>query len=138
MRQGVKMSGLFDSTISLIEQTLNLRSFKHKVLSSNIANLETPGYRARDVKFADELKKIGGGSMAGGLVNTHPGHIGTSSGNSVNPEVTYVSTEAKALDGNTVSVDAEMVKLSENTMMYSLSAKLIKAKFRTLMAAIKG
>ena len=132
------MSGLFDSTISLIENTLNLRAFRHKVLSSNIANIETPGYRAREVKFADELKRIGGNGAGTALVSTHPGHIGMNTDSSVNPEVTLVSTGAEALDGNSVSVDAEMVKLSENTMMYSVSAKLIKAKFRTLMAAIKG
>ena len=132
------MNGLFDSTMSLIEHTLNLRGFRHKVLSSNIANIETPGYRAREVRFEDELKKLGGNAAGKGLVSTHPGHIGMNTSSSVNPEVTFVSAEAEALDGNSVSVDAEMVKLSENTMMYSISAKLMKAKFRTLMTAIKG
>jgi flagellar basal-body rod protein FlgB len=132
------MRGLFDSTMTLIEQTLNLRTFRHKVISSNIANIETPGYRAREVRFEDELKKLGGDAAGKGLLTTHQGHIGMNTSNSVNPEVTLASGEAEALDGNSVSVDAEMVKLSENTMMYSISAKLIKAKFRMLMAAIKG
>ena len=132
------MRGLFDSTMTLIEQTLNLRNFRHKVISSNIANIETPGYRAREVRFEDELKKLGGDAAGKGLVSTHPVHIGMNTSNSANPEVTFVTTEAEALDGNSVGVDAEMVKLSENTMMYSISAKLIKAKFRMLMTAIKG
>ncbi len=132
------MSGLFGSTIALLEQTLNLRSFRHEVISSNIANIETPGYRAREINFAEELKKVGGNGAATGLVGTHPGHIGMSTGGSVDPELSFVSTEAEALDGNSVGVDAEMVKLSENTMMYSISSKLIRAKFRGLMAAIKG
>ena len=62
--------------MALIERTLNLRSFSHEVLSSNIANIETPGYRAREVKFADELKKVGGGAGGTGLVSTHSGYIG--------------------------------------------------------------
>ncbi len=132
------MNGLFDSTISLIGNSLDLRVSRHEVLSSNIANIETPGYRALDIRFEDELRKADGSARGAVLVSTHPGHIAPVAGNSLNPQVFMVSAEPGSLDKNSVSVDSEMVKLSMNSMMYAASAKFMRYKFANLMAAIKG
>lgn len=132
------MSGLFDSTISLIGHSLDLRVSRHNVLASNIANIETPGYRALDIRFEDELRKLDGSARGKVLVSTHPGHIAPDTERSVNPQVFLVSAEPGSLDGNSVGVDSEMVKLSANSMMYAIATKFMQYKFSRLMTAIKG
>jgi flagellar basal-body rod protein FlgB len=124
--------------MALLGRSLNLRASRHDVLSSNIANIETPGYRARDIKFEEELRKADGGARSTVLASTHPGHIAPDTGRSSNPEVFMVSNDSGSLDQNSVGVDSQMVKLSANSMMYSVAARFMKYKFARLMTAIKG
>ncbi|MBI5810478.1 MAG: flagellar basal body rod protein FlgB [Deltaproteobacteria bacterium] len=137
------VKGLFDNTMSIIEKTLDLRATRHKLILSNVANIETPGYRAVDIKFEDELKKIGGAMRGGVLVTTNPGHLSTANaGATANagttaPRVIYRATDIEGYDKNSVGIDSEMAKLSENSLMYNASVKLLKSKFSTLMTAIK-
>ncbi|MBI5345012.1 MAG: flagellar basal body rod protein FlgB [Deltaproteobacteria bacterium] len=131
------VKGLFDNTMSIIEKTLDLRATRHKLILSNVANIETPGYRAVDIKFEDELKKIGGAMRGGVLVTTNPGHLSTANAGATAPRVIYRATDIEGYDKNSVGIDSEMAKLSENSLMYNASVKLLKSKFSTLMTAIK-
>lgn len=131
------MDGLFDKTISLLGNSLDLRASRQKLLSSNIANQETPGYRAVDIKFEDELRKREGSQGDNLLVRTSPGHIIPVKEPFREPQVIDRATEAEGYDRNSVGIEGEMVKLSENTLGYTVSAKLLKSKFTTLMTAIK-
>lgn len=131
-------SGLFDKTINMLGNTLDLRASRHKLLSSNIANQETPGYRAVDIKFEDELmKRQGGLQNANYLSGTNPGHITIGSPSSASPSVIDRATDLAGYDQNSVGIEAEMARLSENTLMYNISAKILKSKFNLLMTAIK-
>lgn len=132
------MADIFDSTIKTLISSMDLRATRHRYLASNIANIDTPGYKAVDIKFADELRRAGSNGAAPRLVGTNPGHIGTGSRAwTPSPEVITTGTAGQALDGNSVGVEREMVKLSENTMMYTVSTKLLRYKFGILMNAIK-
>lgn len=128
--------GLFDKTISLLGNALDLRASRHKLLASNIANQETPGYRAVDMNFEKEMKKASGSVPVSDISRTDPRHIPIRGLNG-EPRVEDRATEIVNYDQNTVGLEAEMVKLSENTLMYNASAKIIKGKFETLLTAIR-
>ena len=104
---------------------------RHRHLASNLANAETPGYRPTDIKFEEALKN----ALPAGA--THPGHIPIQAHDSGNLSPAYRATEFEGYDRNSVGVEAEMVRLSENTIMYSAVAKMLKGKFSLLMTAIK-
>ncbi len=133
--------GLFDNTISLLGNSLDLRAARHKLLSSNIANQETPGYRAVDIKFEEELQKRSGKGAGQGdtevLTRTSPLHLSPVSGIGSEPRVLDRATEIEGYDRNSVGIEGEMARLSENALMYSVTSKLIRGKFMTLMTAIK-
>lgn len=121
----------FDRTISVLENALDFRAERHRHLASNLANVETPGYKPTDIRFEDALKN----ALPAGA--THPGHIPIQAHDSGNLSPAYRATEFEGYDRNSVGVEAEMVRLSENTIMYSAVAKMLKGKFSLLMTAIK-
>ena len=130
--------GMFDSTVNLLGSSLDLRATRHKLLSSNIANQETPGYRAVDINFEQEMQKAEG-SLPGTqpLAATNAGHISTNSPAGPMPAVVDRVTDLEGYDENSVGIEGEMARLSENTIMYRTSAQLLKYKFGILMTAIK-
>lgn len=129
-------NGLFDKTISLLGNSLDLRAARHKLLTSNIANQETPGYRAVDLKFEDELKKRQGGALTP-LERTNTAHMIPVRGIGAGPVVVERATDLESYDKNSVGIEAEMAKLSENSVMYNATTKMLKSKFNLLMTAIK-
>lgn len=130
--------GLFDKTISLLGNTLDLRAARQKLLASNIANEETPGYRAVDINFEDELRRREGSSVAGLTpVSTNPLHMLGVNLTAGQPRILDRATDIEGYDGNSVGIESEMVKLSENSLMYDVSSKMLKSKFNILMTAIK-
>lgn len=130
--------GMFDSTVNLLGNSLDLRAQRHKLLSSNIANQETPGYRAVDINFEQEMKKAEGSlPSAQHLAATNAGHISAGGPSALVPAVVDRVTDLEGYDRNSVGIEAEMARLSENTIMYKASAQLLKHKFNMLMTAIK-
>ncbi len=130
------MSELFGKIFTTLETAMDLRYARHRLVASNIANAETPGYRAKDIRFEVELKRELEGRRGTVMpVRTHPLHMGGSDG--VTASIIERGSATGGLDGNTVSLDEEMVRLTENATMYSVLAKLIKHKFSHLMTAIK-
>ncbi len=133
------IKGLFGSTINLLANSLDIRAEKHKHIASNIANIETPGYKAMDINFASELKKMEG-TVNGtpGMVSTNPLHMDAKSTMSgYSPEAVKKPTDYEGLDNNSVGLENEMVKMADNSMMYGLSVKLLQRKLAGLMTAIK-
>jgi flagellar basal-body rod protein FlgB len=103
----------------LLEKALNIRGFYHKVLASNIANVETPGYKEKDIDFNTELKK-------------------SIEGNTANAEVREKSDAGgiDGIDGNSVNMEDQIVKLTENTMMFNAFVQLINKKFSMMRYVI--
>ena len=132
-------TGIFDKTIGMLGSALDLRAARQRLISSNIANQDTPGYKASDIKFEDELRKREGTGGAPVLVRTSSGHLplsGSGSGTG-DPRVIERGGETEGYDQNSVGIEGEMARLSENALMYSVASKLIRGKFSTLMTAIK-
>jgi flagellar basal-body rod protein FlgB len=133
-------SGIFDGTISLLQKSLNVRSAQHQVLSSNVANADTPNYKAFEVAVDEELRKLGTGKPRIQLARTQSNHLPV--GRNEADRVSLKNSPAPALslraDGNTVDLDRAMGELSENTIKYKTSAQLIAIKLKDLKNAIMG
>jgi len=129
---------IFGSSFSLLSKVLDLRSQRHSVIASNLANVDTPGYKAVHVAFEDELKKALPETNTLNLAKTHTEHIPTQgSFDDITPVVIKQGRHNPRPDGNTVDMDKEFVKMSKNQMMYSAVAKILGKKFEGLISAIR-
>ena len=133
-------NSLFSESISTLQKTLNAGSLRHKVLTANIANIDTPNYKAFEVVMEDELKKNGQSAHPIQLVRTRPEHLSGrySSATKVNVREAAPPALNFRADGNTVDLDKTMGKLAENTLLYRAAAQIIKRKFQGLKNAIQG
>lgn len=131
---------LFDETITALQKSLNVGSLRHKVLTSNIANIDTPNYKAFEVVMEDALQKENRTAAPIELVRTRPEHL-AGRHSAANP-VKIKEADAPKLnfraDGNTVDLDRTMGELAENTLLYRTAAQIIKMKFQGLKNAIQG
>ncbi|MBU0665437.1 MAG: flagellar basal body rod protein FlgB [Proteobacteria bacterium] len=129
---------LFDSNINLLKKTLDLRSANQRVIASNIANADTPGYTPSHLEFEQELQQAIQGK---GLTQvTHPNHIplGASDLSSVTGTIVKDPDTTGIGDQNGVSIDQEMMDLSENELIYETAAQLLKKKLSQLSYVIQG
>jgi flagellar basal-body rod protein FlgB len=137
----VPTQSLFAGSISALEKTLNIGSLRHKVLTANIANIDTPNYKAFEVVMEDELRKNGRPAHPIiRLVRTQPDHLHGRRHSSSNVKLEAADPPALNLraDGNTVDLDKTMGKLAENTLLYRAAALMIKRKFQGLKNVIQG
>jgi flagellar basal-body rod protein FlgB len=129
----------FDSNMQLLSKVLDLRAQKAQVISSNIANAETPGYSAQRFNFEEDLAMAlrGGGAK---LTTSHRAHIplGPSNFQSVTGKVVTVKDQTGIGDKNSVSVNQEMTDLSENELLYETAAQLLKKKITQLNMVLTG
>jgi len=113
---------------------LQLRGKRNYILVSNIANAATPNYKARDISFLDELKKV---DRDGPIKTTHSNHIVQNSGKSIH-ETSYREPLITSLDGNTVELAVEQMQFAENSMRYTTTVNFLNGKINKIMSAIRG
>lgn len=118
------------------EQALNFRALRNEVLASNIANADTPNYKARDVDFAEALKSAQSGRL--GLAKTSGLHQEGGSVRRIGANVMYRVPTQPSLDGNTVQTDVEQAAFAENAVQYRASLAFLDGTIRTLRYALKG
>jgi len=116
-----------------LERVLDLSAFRHQVIAANLANVDTPGYRTRDVReFAGEIEQ----AMTGG---EEPSLTGPSF---ATQSFTPVAHEIRGLlerpDGNNVSVERESLLLAQNQLRFQVAVQFLKAEFHRLSSAING
>ncbi len=128
----------FDSNIKLLHKVLDLRSTNQRVIATNIANAETPGYARKVFTFEDQLQNAIT-AKPGALATTHGKHIATSptSVGSVTGRVHEIKDKTGIGDENAVSMDTEMIELSKNELLYETAAQLLKKKFTLLKYMIQ-
>ncbi|MEO8081661.1 MAG: flagellar basal body rod protein FlgB [Caldimonas sp.] len=124
-------------------QALTLRSERQRLIASNIANADTPGYVARDMDFSKALQAATGNLPgASALATSHAGHIGSGaanlSGGQVGNALTYATASQTSLDRNTVDMDRERASFADNTVKYEATLRFINANVRTTLSAITG
>jgi flagellar basal-body rod protein FlgB len=129
---------LFDNkTNVLLGKMLDRAALNQKVISANVANVGTPGYRRLGVTFGNELKNAMK-SGADKLKRTNPKHLpSTGRLNKVNPEVVMVD-DGYSNGINNVNIDREMVEIAKNQLDFNTAAKLMSLKFNQLRTAIRG
>lgn len=120
------------------EQFLNMRAMRNEVLSSNIANADTPNYKARDYDFAEALKRVGQDNAAFSLKRTSALHSTAPNVNRFGAELKYRVPTQPTLDGNTVETDVEQAAFAENALRYRASLRFVDGYFKGIRYAIKG
>jgi flagellar basal-body rod protein FlgB len=129
--------GFYDVSIERAVQTLDWCVRRQRLITSNIANRDTPGYQARDVDFDSLMEQIHGSGGAGrALRRTDARHLPASSG--AGSAAVIVKKSSNRLDGNTVSLSEEMSNLVKNGYMYQAFIKRLSKKFQALKLAING
>jgi flagellar basal-body rod protein FlgB len=132
------MSIRIDSALGIHAEALALRARRAELLASNLANADTPGYKARDVDFQSALRQWqqGGGVP---VATTNAGHIRDANpGRSLSEAPLYRTPTQPSLDGNTVDPHLEKAAFAENSVRYQTSLLLLDRKFRGLMTALRG
>ncbi len=119
------------------ETALHLRSLRSELLSSNIANTDTPGYQARDIDFRSAFRDVQSG-MPSTLRTTNDKHLGASSGAASGAEVGYRIPMQPSVDGNTVEADIEQGQFAQNTVQYRAALSFLSSQVSSLRYAIKG
>jgi flagellar basal-body rod protein FlgB len=133
----IKNMVLDKSGFPFLEKYLDVSSLRHKLISGNIANVSTPGYKSSDVDFHGELKKAIGNDDHLKMTTTHEGHLpGRNSADNA-PEI-QVDKTGESNGINNVNIDKEMANLAENQIYYSIGARLLANKFAALHNAIKS
>lgn len=129
-----------DQHLSVYSQALNLRSQRHQALASNIANADTPNYKARDFNFESAMQNaMAGRSQAHsvGLSRTASNHLAGSGGGGT-ATLQFRTETQSAVDGNTVDMDVERAQISENALQYQVLTQLISEKFKGLRSALSS
>ncbi len=131
---------IFDPIIGILQSGLQGRRLRQSVISSNIANADTPGFQAQGVEFESELKaRIGAKSSANAVAQTEHGHMnggGQTGSNSAGNVTARETTGNVGPDGNNVSRDEEMSRMAENQILYRATAKSVTTKLALLRYAI--
>ncbi len=126
-----------DKAFGIHAVALQLRARRAEVLAANLANADTPNYKARDLDFKAALKAAAGRESAAALRTTHPRHIG-GQGNAGGVELRYRVPTQPSADGNTVDTQREQAAFAENALQYQASLTFLNGKIRSLKTAIKG
>jgi flagellar basal-body rod protein FlgB len=138
------MIGKLDDYLRFNETALSLRSQRQELLASNIANADTPNYKARDIDFSNALQgALSKGTQAqGGLATTAAAHIGNGAADGKTltdgTPVLYRNVVQGAVDGNTVDMDTERTQFADNALRYEAGITMINHQIHNLLAAIQG
>ena len=134
------MINKLDETLRFQQAALNLRAARQELLASNVANADTPNYKARDVDFASALRNaMGGTSEELPVVQTSPTHMAGVTGESImGAPVMYRRPLQPSADGNTVDMDVERAQFADNALRYEASVMFVSAKLKGILSAIQG
>jgi flagellar basal-body rod protein FlgB len=124
-----------DSYLATRTQAVSLRAHRAQLLASNLANGDTPNYKARDFDFATALKQLNG-EHAAVMRPTHSAHIGARGVERVN--LGYRVPTQASLDGNTVESDLERARFAENALRYQASLQMLNSRITGLIKVIRG
>ena len=131
------MSISFDKAFGIHEAALNLKAQRAEVIANNLANADTPNFKARDIDFSKALEQARN-SQTSGLSRTHKSHIDSRIGTEI-PGLSYrIPFQPDTGDGNSVEAQIEQTKFAENAMQYQASLTFLNSRIKGLLGAIKG
>ena len=136
------MTGKLDSALGFYENELRFRSQRQQLLAANIANADTPHYKARDLDFGKAMQAAMANSSpttANTLTQTNPRHLAASSSLSgLNAYVTLRVPTQNNRDGNTVDMDIERNAFTENALHYEMAAPMAQGDIKSLLSVLQG
>ena len=126
-----------DKLFQFHQNALNVRAFRQQLLASNIANADTPGYKARDIDFASALRDANEGrALSASLRTDNARHMqGTSQQDPA--AVLYRSPLQPSIDGNTVDMDVERNRFAENAVHYEANLTFLNQQIKLMLAALQ-
>jgi flagellar basal-body rod protein FlgB len=140
MHEGATMLDRLNEDFRFFQQSLGLRAQRQEVLSSNIANADTPNYKARDFDFKTAMANAMEGTKRlpdTALTLTAARHIPAKAVSQGPTELLYRLPYQPSMDGNTVDMDIERVQFADNTLHYQSTMQMLSGRIRTMMAAIQ-
>jgi len=129
----------YDS-LAFAENTLKLRTYRQQVLGNNLANSDTPDFKARDIQFADVLKAQLEGRVSSkmvGMARTHSAHI-PGKVPQEDPRLLYRIPSQPSMDGNTVDADVELAEFTKNSVLTEFAINRFGSTIKSRMSAITG
>ncbi|WP_086932539.1 flagellar basal body rod protein FlgB [Agarilytica rhodophyticola] len=127
----------FQKAVGLAENALRLRAERAGVISSNLANVDTPNYKARDFDFHKALKSQMGNSDSR-MDKTHEGHMEVSRGARGDDDYSYRIPQQPSVDGNTVEENIEHAEFTRNNLEFQAAFTFLNGNFKGLQKAIRG
>lgn len=140
------MIGKLDEALGFQEAAIRIREQRQQVLASNIANADTPDYKARDFDFKAALELALSGSPEGKLARTDEMHMKEKKGAAASKDqemvagvpLLYRTIQQGSVDGNTVDMDVERNQFMDNALHYEASVTMINQQIKNLLAVIQG
>jgi len=128
-----------DNAFGIHTRALSLYSQRTAVLAANLANADTPNYKAQDIDFKGILTRLSsGGNESSQMAATQAGHFGMKTITSRAAERLYRQPHQPSLDGNTVDVQAEQAAFTDNALRYMTTLRFVSGKVQGLMTALRG
>ncbi len=124
----------FSKTFQALERTLSISQKRHAVVASNISNIDTPGYRAKDIDFKAALNRVLESGQELDLARTNPGHIDFKRSGAAGAEAIEEKGEWNGY--NWLNIDREMTKLTQNNLIYRTSVEALLRKMALLREVI--
>lgn len=132
------MSISFDKALGIHESALHFRSERASVLANNLANIDTPNFKAKDLDFKQALNQKMQASNSFDLATTQNRHIDGSGFSMDNGDVLYRTPQQPSIDGNTVEDQIEHAEYMKNALAFQASFQFLNSKFTGLRTAIRG
>lgn len=132
------MPSALDKTFGLPAKGLQVFAERNKLIASNIANADTPNYRAKDVDFRDVMTTVVTSSQGTSMSRSHPNHIGISQRDHFEAHHSFRTGHQQSADGNTVDTQMEKVAFAENSVRYQASLDFLNGRIRSIISAIRG
>lgn len=134
------MTSQIDDALGFHQKALALRAYRQEVLAANIANADTPHYKARDIDFKASLQgAMGGMGGRGGqveLARTSAGHLPAAGSAPDGARLLYRKESQSSVDGNTVDMDVERTQIADNAMQYQILTQLVSDEFKGIRSAL--
>lgn len=134
------MSSRIDNMFQFHQAALNLRAARQELIASNIANADTPNYKAKDIDFASALQgAITGNGTRLQMAGSAGANLDTSDSDTVmGAPVLYRSVLQPSADGNTVDMDVERAQFADNALRYEASVRFVSDRTKDVLAALQG
>ena len=129
------MFNSIDRALAFDSKMLSLRGYRQQILASNIANADTPHYKAMDIDFSQALTNAMGSIS---MRRTDAGHIDAKGGSPVEGlKPMYRAAVQPSIDGNTVDADVEQAQFSENALQYMSTLQFLNGKIQSTLLALR-